>query len=282
MVEQNAGRLNRLQEELPEGLLVDAAWLRKKGYTTSLLSHYVSTGRLEQPTRSVYRKPRGELSWQQAVISLQTILNASPQIVGGRTALELQGVSHYLTQVIKEVHLYGPKAPPAWLGKLPLSVKFSYHNSRRLFRNDPVTFGLGSVKWDVIKSQYTNDDLLKGSFITQPWGQWDWPLTLSMPERAFLEMLDELPSRESFHQVDKLIEGLSNLRPKRLQKLLADCRSVKVKRLFFFFADRHKHTWLKYLDKNAIDLGTGKRMLVKSGVLNHAYQITVPEDMDGN
>ena len=48
--------------------------------------------------------------------------------------------------------------------------------------------------------------------------------------------------------------------PRRLQKLLADCRSVKVKRLFFFFADRHHHAWLKRLDKDAIDLGAGKRM----------------------
>ena len=54
-----------------------------------------------------------------------------------------------------------------------------------------------------------------------------------------LELLDELPERETFHQVDMLMEGLTNLSPRRLQKLLADCRSVKVKRLFFFFADRH-------------------------------------------
>ena len=53
----------------------------------------------------------------------------------------------------------------------------------------------------------------------RPWGQWDWPLTLSTLERAGLELLDELPERESFHQVDKLMEGLSNLSPRRLQKL---------------------------------------------------------------
>ena len=77
------------------------------------------------------------------------------------------------------------------------------------------------------------------------------------------------------------MEGLTNLSPRRLQRLLADCRSVKVKRLFFFFADRHKHPWLTHLKKEEIDLGKGKRMLVKGGKLDHAYQITVPEDMDG-
>ena len=67
-----------------------------------------------------------------------------------------------------------------------------------------------------------------------------------------------------------------------MQSLLADCKSVKVKRLFFFLADRHRHSWLKHLDKAAIDLGQGKRMLVKGGRLDSAYQITVPDDLDAN
>jgi hypothetical protein len=77
------------------------------------------------------------------------------------------------------------------------------------------------------------------------------------------------------------MEGLSNLSPRRLQKHLADCRSVKVKRLFFFFADRHKHAWLKHLDTKYIDFGTGKRMLVKGGKLDPVRQIIVPEELNG-
>jgi Transcriptional regulator, AbiEi antitoxin, Type IV TA system len=90
-----------------------------------------------------------------------------------------------------------------------------------------------------------------------------------------------LPERESFHQVDKLIEGLANLSPRRLEKLLVACRSIKVKRLFFFFADRHKHAWLQRINREAINLGSGKRMLVRGGILNTAYQITVPEEFNG-
>ena len=47
-------------------------------------------------------------------------------------------------------------------------------------------------------------------------------------------MLDEVPQRETFHQTDMLVlmEGLRTLSPKRLQKPLVECRSVKVKRLF--------------------------------------------------
>jgi hypothetical protein len=113
------------------------------------------------------------------------------------------------------------------------------------------------------------------------WGQWDWPLTLSTPERAIFELLDELPNHETFEQVDALFGGLTNLRPDRLQKLLKDCASVKVKRLFFYFADRHTHPWLKRLKKEDVDFGSGKRLLAKSGVLDPTYQIIVPGNLNG-
>jgi hypothetical protein len=44
MAKQNQGKLNYLERILPEGLLVDAAWLGKRGYSTSLRSQYVSAG----------------------------------------------------------------------------------------------------------------------------------------------------------------------------------------------------------------------------------------------
>jgi hypothetical protein len=282
MARERDGLLNQLASKLPEGMLVDSAWLKAQGYSTQLQHLYVKSGWLEQPARSVFRRPRGALSWQQVVISLQTILNYSPLIVGGRTALELQGYAHYLLQSTTVVHLYGPKAPPGWFRKLPLSVKFVYHNDRRLFKNAPVTKGVSSVKWNVDKGEAIHVGGLRGGDImSMSWGQWDWPLTLSTPERATFEWLDELPNHETFEQVDALFGGLANLRPDRLQKLLKDCESVKVKRLFFYFADRHKHPWLKRLKKEAIDLGSGKRMLAKGGVLDPTYQITVPADLNG-
>jgi hypothetical protein len=87
----------------------------------------------------------------------------------------------------------------------------------------------------------------------------------AVPERAILEMIDELPNHESFHQVDTVIEGLVNLRPQLLRKLLRECKSVKVKRLFLWYADRHGHAWFKHLDQSSIDLGKGKRQPARHG-----------------
>jgi hypothetical protein len=279
MAEQKHNKLNWLERTLPEGLVLDASWLTRHGYSTSLRSQYVAAGRLEQPARGVYRRPRGSLTWQQVVISLQTILEQS-LVVGGRTALELQGYAHYLPSRTKEVHLYGPKRPPGWLEHLRLGERFVYHNDQKLFRTEASMRDFKSIGWTADEEKIGRPQGLHESLVVQPWGHWDWPLTLSSPERAILELLDELPNHETFHQADMLMEGMATLSPRRLQRLLEDCRSVKVKRLFLFFADRHSHAWVKRLDRDAISLGTGKRMLVKGGKLNKTYQITVPEEMD--
>lgn len=279
MTKHIPSKLKWLEQEVPEGLIVTAAWLGKHGYSSSLRSQYVEAGWLEQPARGVFRRPRGTLRWEQVVISLQTLL-AFPAIVGGRTGLELQGYAHFLSQEQREVHLYGQEPLPAWMDKLPLEQRFVYHNSTRLFRSEPITRGLTSLSWNTQTHESVGADPIHGSFNIMPWGQWDWPLTVSTPERALLELLDELPRRESFHLVDKLVEGLGSLSPRRLQKLLEDCRSIKVKRLFFFFADRHRPAWLKRIEREKIDLGKGDRMLVRGGKFDPIHRITVPEDLD--
>jgi Transcriptional regulator, AbiEi antitoxin, Type IV TA system/Transcriptional regulator, AbiEi antitoxin N-terminal domain len=275
MAKRKQGKINRLYRLLPEGLLVDAAWLSRHGYSTGLRSQYVTAGWLEQPARRVYQRPRGPLGWQQIVISLQTLL-ARDLVVGGRTALELHGFAHYLQQQTTTVYLHGPEKPPTWLQDLDVGVRFAYRNDGRLFRKQRISTAPHRLDADAGAHSARRD-----SIVTQAWGPWRWPLMISTPERAILELLEELPEKESFHQVDVLMEGLSTLSPARLQTLLVDCRSIKVKRLFFFFADRHRHAWLKRLGKAAIDLGSGKRMLVKGGRFDVQHLITVPETLDG-
>ena len=270
MAIQISNKLNQLERLLPQGLLTDAAWMEKNGYSRALRHQYVNAGWLEQPARSVYRRPWGELSWEQVVISLQTLM-AYPISIGGRTALELQGYAHYLPQSQKDIHLYSDKALPAWLHKLDLPQTFVVHNRLR-FLPQPEENGAG-----LLLSSSDKLPAIDNSLKITPWGQWDWPLILSAPERAILEVLDELPNNETFHMTDMLMEGLVNLRPRRLQALLEQTTSVKVKRLFLFFAERHGHAWFSQLNLNKIDLGGGKRALVQDGKLNKKYQITLPQ-----
>ena len=267
-------KLHQLQQLLPEGLLVDASWMEAHGYSRSLRSQYVGSGWLEQPARGVYRRPRGALAWEHVVVSLQALLDL-PVSVGGRTALELQGYAHDLPRAQQAIHLYTDHKLPGWLYKLPLRETFPTHNRTRFLPDTGLT-GSG-VSLSDGAGEAPN---LPGRLRVMPWGEWQWPLVLSTPECAILELLDELPARETFHTVDMIMEGLVNLSPRRLQPLLEGASSIKVKRLFLFFADRHGHRWAAHLDRGRITLGTGKRALVKGGRLDPQYNITVPEDLD--
>lgn len=275
-------KLNRLVNTLPDGLLVDAAWLGSRGYSSALRSKYVRHGWLEQVVRGVYRRPvrdlrrQGDdaaLRWQEVLVSLQALLGARVAL-GGRSALEQQGFAHYLPPAGGgEVHVYGREALPTWVTKLNVDRHFVWHNAKRLF-------GTEDVPTRELSTSEPAVSLL--GLVRRAESERDGPLVMSSPERAILEVLNEVPRRETFHQADVLMEGLATLSPKRLQRLLGVCRSVKVKRLFFWFADRHQHAWLKKLDRKAVDLGRGKRSLVDGGKLDPTYHITVPGDLDAH
>ena len=273
MAVQNKQKLNWLERNLAEGLIVDAAWLEARGYSRSLRSQYVAAAWLEQPARGVYRRPRGKLNWEQVVISLQIVLNL-PVSLGGRTAIDLQGYAHYVPRTQHAVHLYTDTKSPGWLSKLPVQVEFIIHNRHRF---------LPLVEQHIDALTLPGPDagtehVLSGALRLMYWQHLEWPLIMSTPERAILELIDELPHNETFHQVDVTMEGLVDLSPRRMQRLLEDATSIKVKRLFFFFAERHNHRWFKHISRENIDLGKGKRMIVKGGKFDPKYQITVPKE----
>jgi hypothetical protein len=277
---QIEGKLNQLQRTLPEGMVVDAGWLEHQGISRQLRRKYVLHGWLLPVVRGVYRRPSpseqpGALPWQALVVSLNAFLDL-PTAVGARTALELQGFSHYVAASgTREAHLYSNTDVPKWVSQVPVNTGLVFHSATRLFRHGAIPLHVGNEQASLLASPGSS-----ASITSLPWGQMKWPLVLSTPERAILELLDEVPKRETFHQADVLMEGLRNLSPRRLQALLVDCRNVKVKRLFFWFAERHNHAWLPRIDHSAIDLGKGKRMLVRGGKLDPKYNITVPEKLD--
>lgn len=281
MASQKPSKLNHLHRILPEGLVVDAAWLEARGYSHPLRQKYVANGWLEMLARGVYRRPaaglghrasKEPLDWRWIVLSLNSLLNLDVH-VGGRTAAELVGISHYLpVSDVKSVQLYAEKLP-GWLQRLPTSVSWKTHRPSALFDTGALTKALPPAKFGRATADPT---LLSGrGRISVDAGS--WTILVSLPERAILELLDELPAHESFEYADKLVEGLTNVRPRIMQHLLEACSSIKVKRLFLFLAERHRHVWLKKLDKTRLDLGAGKRALVPSGRYNKKYQITVPD-----
>jgi hypothetical protein len=289
MSSQTRSKLNWLAHQLPEGRLVDAAWLEKHGISRQLRRKYVMSGWLVTPVRGVYQRPTPRdankvVAWQELLSSLNDDLGFVSWS-GGRTALELRGFAHYLQpNGPREVHLYTTEHLPGWVNRLPVDTKLVLHNASRLFMNNrDLDVTSESPFHSSSKGRSLTSSLARAPVgVVQGYtvSRWSSPLAVADPERAILELLDEVPKRESFHQVDVIVEGLSNLSPQKLNVLLKDCRSVKVKRLFFWFAERHNHAWVRRLDRSNIDLGTGKRALFRGGRLDPKYNITLPRDLD--
>ena len=243
----------------------------------------MAAGWLMQPVRGVYRRPGLPLRWDDVVASLQGLLEV-PAFVGGRSALEVEGYGHYISpEGLREVHLYTRERLPGWLFKLDVGTRFVGHNAARLFPD------LASPKLrqrDFMKGEGWSDDAEFDSFHISGLDQLEvdsdtQPVLGSGPERAILELLDGIPDVETFEQADKFMEALHTLRPNLVQHLLEHCRSIKVKRVFLWLAERHDLPWVRKLDLGRVELGRGKRLLAKEGRLDTKYQITVPAEMTG-
>ncbi len=254
-------KLKSVLEAVPAGFVVDARWLESHGVSRFLTRKYIDSGWLERLERGVFRRPTPQpasLDWQTCVLSLQHIMGYDMH-VGGISALGLQGYAHYLPLGGRPpVWLYGNDIP-TWLPRVNLDAPLISRNLS-LF-NDPA-LGL-------------TDNKAGSTASTLPWG---WTLRMSSPERAILEALDEVPAHESFHNLDMVFEGLATLSPRRLATLLQSCRKIKVRRLFFVFADRHKHSWRERLNPDDFILGAGDRALVKGGKIHPRYRIMVPPE----
>ncbi|RCV88424.1 type IV toxin-antitoxin system AbiEi family antitoxin [Billgrantia montanilacus] len=256
-------KLKNTLEAVPPGFMVDSGWLERHEVSRFLARKYVDRGWLERVTRGVFLRPApgtgkpDTIDWRTCLLSIQHIMGYDAH-VGGMTALAQQGYSHYLPLGENApVWVYGEDIPN-WLARLPLNAPLETRTTP-LF-SEPA-LGL------------TKDDSDAAS--TLPW---DWQLRMSSPERAILEVMDELPGHESFHNLDMVFESLTTLRPRTLSALLHSCRKIKVTRLFFVFADRHNHPWRKRLDPQEFNLGSGDRALVKGGRIHPRYRIMVPEE----
>jgi len=247
-------KLNELMRVIPEGVAVPSVWLTANGYSPQLVRKYVQSGWLTSLGGRVYARPGQSVTWEGVILGLQR-LGQLQLHVGGISALNCQGLAHYLSLGgDAAVHVWGRARVPGWVVQVPLDVRWHFHR-RKLFQED-----------------------LKEAWAELPTKVRDWSMQGSAPERAILEVLsqvDETPASFSF--AAELFEGLTTLRPVVVNTLLQSCLHNEAKRLFLFFATRYDYPWIKRVDVDAVDLGQGKRMVTRGGKLDKRYQITVPE-----
>jgi hypothetical protein len=254
-------KLNRLIEEWPYGAVMPQSWLDGQGISSNRAARLARSGWLVRVGQGAYARSGDPLDWPGAVFGLQQDVDGHGMPAfwpGGLTALELIQGSHFVRFREQMLTLWArPRASlPKWFLYADWGVSVEHHGYRLFDKSFP-------------------ESLV--SFA--PPGR-EYALAVSAPERAVLEWLYELSEDSLFSSlVMETFAGLTTLRPRRLQPLLEQCRSVKVKRVFLFLARYHGHSWYQRLDPDSIDFGKGKRQLIPGGRLDKEFQITVPEEL---
>jgi group I intron endonuclease len=244
------GKLQRLVDNWPKGTLKTVKELKTRGYTPQLLKVYSNSNWIELFTRGMYKRSDDNVTWQGALFAIQQKSNTTLH-AGGKTALVLKGDRNYLNEYETYIYLFSSRSETVqmWVRKFKeITVKktevFSYTKEESFTK-----FNAGSFS-----------------------------IKISTPELAAMEMLYLIPNEQSFDEALKIMERLTTLRPQLVQQLLEECNSVKVKRLFLYMAEKNDHQWFQDLNIEKINLGSGKRVIVKNGVFDKKYLITVPRE----
>jgi len=240
-----------------EGLVVTRQYLRKHGFENHAIDNLVKSEALNLLAPGVYHRGPRPHSWESIVYSLQQVLNLD-LVVGGLTSLQLLGYHQFVPLSKKKmIHLYGKDKLPHWLNLFAPELEFVKHNSNAVFT---------SVK--------------PGKELLRNWGEYEKQILLSRPERALLEVLLDVPKKITVEHAVNLMEQCTSFSPSSVQELLELSKSVKVKRLFLWLAERQNYAWFKRINLSKIDFGSGKLALVKGGKFNSKYRMTAPEEFE--
>lgn len=253
MIAEKSKKINRLISEWKRGTVAVSSYLNKQEFSHELIRAYKNSNWIEPVGRGAFILRGDKVDWHGALYALQTQLNLDVH-VGGKTALEMKGLAHYISPQRHKIFLYGKNSQklPAWFKKCSWNGQQIVYSSTKLF---PDVFDNGLTQFNCP----------------------EFSIQISAPERAAMEMLYLVPDKVTFEEAVLIMENLANLRPQLVQNLLANCNFVKVKRLFMYMAELHEHPWVYQIDASEIDFGKGKRLIVKNGMLNKKYKLTVPK-----
>lgn len=223
--------------------------LQRQGFSSDLLQWYRKAGWIESFARGAYKKTNIDISLEDLISAFQNQLDINIHFGGKYCLSKYYGINHFISYSEQKANLFLNESKhkiPSWFAEM-------YKNQVKLIRSDFVDSNIG---------------LSKGKN----------EIIIASPELAFIELLYLVPEETSVTESKEILELLPNLRPKTLQALLEDCKSIKVKRLFFYLSEKVNHSWFKYLKIDNIDLGKGVREIEKHGKFIEKYQIVVKEE----
>lgn len=245
-------KINLLLQSQPYGVVFLSSWMQANGYSRELQNRYILSGWFRRIGRGALIRAGQKITWTGALYSLQSQAQLKIHI-GGRSALNFLGMAQYLEVNAQTIVLFGQRGSqlPAWFTGYNWAMNFILH------KTNLVPFEIGLTDYNV------------DSF----------SLKISGDARALIECLYLAPLQFSLTEAYQIMEGMTALHPDEVQRVLENCNSVKAVRLFLYMANKARHTWAKRLDLRRIDLGSGKRSIVKEGIYISEFQITVPAEL---
>ncbi len=95
MTGRNVSKINQVLQEWPKNTVVTQPWFTLLGVSSKLANWHVGSGWLQRFGTGAYTRPGDQVEWHGGVYALQTQLDKTVH-VGGQTALELLGFSHFI------------------------------------------------------------------------------------------------------------------------------------------------------------------------------------------
>lgn len=247
---ERKSKINRLLlSATPKGLLF-SEWLKKNGYSDQLIKRYRESGWLSMLTKGVMYRTGDSLSAYAALSCYNRQLGRKFRIAA-HSALELFSFNHYVP-----------------MGKPLLMVAHDRQRVPEWMRMDA---------FDRVIKPFSTDTFSDSQSTTIMKDEVE--LLVSTPEQAFMECLLLAPRQYSYMDLYYVMEQLTTLRPETVQRLLETTKSLKVKRMFLYMAEKAGHYWYDMLDTSKTTLGTSKLQLVKNGVYVSKYKITIPKEL---
>ena len=246
-------KINQRLSSQPPGVVFQSRWLTTKGYSLDLQRKYRSGKWLTSIGNGAMIRAGDHVGYEGAIYALQRQTNMSVH-PGGRTALSFLGKAQYLELATPRVIIFGAPGEelPAWFRQHDWGAKVEFYTTAFL----PADLGLTEVELKTFS------------------------IKVSSAARALMECLYLAPEKQNLVECYELMEGLNSLRPNQVQSLLEKSTSIKVNRLFLYLAEKAGHRWFSHLKTDHVNLGSGKRSIVKNGVYVEKYQITVPRELE--
>lgn len=247
-------KINQVLASWAPGDVHTLRWLESFGMNQRLAYQHAKNGNLKRIGEGVFCRPNDSLSWLGAVHAMQDELNLSWH-VGSLSSLSLQGLSHQVLMG-KTVDLlsYSKPSIPAWVKNNDWGVEFIFRRSS-MFSEPP----------ELLEQEFQG---LK--------------IKIASREMATLELIQSSGLGDSFESIENQMMSLRTMQSGKLQSLLKSCRSIKTKRVFLYLSREMTMPYYAKLNLETIDLGSGKRVVVKSGQLDSEFKITVPRSNEEN